>query len=159
MEESLAKNTLSIKEGDISLLNEETELASHVVVKELPSGFKGYPEGTKISYKPITLEELEALNSDDIDPARAVAMLLNAIHCTTLPSEELYYWDVMYIGIQRKLLAFGNTKGTIYRRCPSCGNIVSKSFDIDVTYQINIKKEDINLLNNYNYKIIKDIYF
>lgn len=37
--------------------------------------------------------------------------------------------------------------------------IVSKSFDIDVTYQINIKKEDIDLLKNYNYKIIKEIYF
>ena len=128
-QESLARNTLSIKEGDISLLNEETELSSHIVVKELPSEFKGYPQGTKISFKPITLEELEALNSDEIDPARAVAMLLKSIHCTTLPSEELYYWDVMYIGIQRKLLAFGNTRGTIYNRCPKCGNLVSKTFE------------------------------
>lgn len=130
MEESLAKSTLEVKQGDISLLNENTELSSMIQVTELPSGFKGYPEGTKIAFKPITLEELEALNSDkEPDPARAVAMLLNSIHCTTLPSEDLYYWDVMYIGIQRKLLAFGDTKGTIYNRCPKCGNIVSKTFN------------------------------
>ena len=120
---------LDIKEGDLSLLNEETIPESHIVVKELPSGFKGYPKGTKVSFKPITLQELEALNSDDMDPARAVAMLLKSIHCTTLSAEELYYWDIMYIGIQRKLLAFGNTKGTIYKRCPKCGELVSKSFE------------------------------
>lgn len=129
MEESLAKNTLNVLEGDISLLNENTELTSMIPITELPSEFKGYPVGTKIYYKPLTLEELEALNSSEIEPARAVAMLLNAIHSTTLPSEELYYWDVMYIGIQRKLLAFGNTKGTLYRRCKVCGNLVSKSFE------------------------------
>ena len=129
MEESSAKTMLKFKEGDISLLNEDTSLSSHIDIKELPSEFKGYPQGTKISYKPITLEELEALNSDDIDPARAVAMLLKSIHCTTLPVEDLYYWDVMYIGIQRKLLAFGDTKGTLYNRCSKCGQIVSKTFN------------------------------
>ena len=129
MEESLAKNTLNVLEGDISLLNQNVEKVSQIRVKELPSEFKGYPKGTVISYEPLTLEELEALNSDEIEPARAVAMLLNAIHCTTLESYDLYYWDVMYIGIQRKLLAFGNTRGTLYRRCNKCGNLVSKTFE------------------------------
>lgn len=128
-QESMAKGLLNIAEGDISLLNEETTPVTNIVVNELPSGFKGYPEGTKISFKPMTLEELEALNSDEIDPARAVAMLLKSIHCTTLPTEELYYWDVIYVGVKRKLLAFGNTQGTIYNRCSKCGNIVSKSFE------------------------------
>lgn len=129
MEDSLAKKTLNVLEGDISLLNENVELTSQIQVKELPSEFKGYPEGTKIYFKPLTLEELEALNSDEMSPERAVALLLNAIKCTTLVSHDLYYWDVMYIGIQRKLLAFGNTKGTIYRRCSKCGNILSKTFE------------------------------
>lgn len=128
MEESLALNTLKIKEGSSSVLNENTDFTTNIVINELPSGFKGYPENTKISYKPITLEELEALNSSDIDPERAIAMLLKSIHCTTLQPYELYYWDVMYIGIQRKLLAFGETNGTLYARCPKCGELVSKSF-------------------------------
>ena len=126
--ESLALNTLKYKEGNASTLNENTEYVTDVVIKELPSGFKGYPENTKISYVPMTFEEIEALNSSEMDPERAIAMLLKAIHCTTLPSYDLYYWDVMYIGIQRKLLAFGDTNGTLYKRCPKCGNLVSKSF-------------------------------
>ena len=130
MEEVVTKNMLEMQEGDITLLNENTELKTMIEVKELPSEFKGYPQGTKISFSPLTLEELEALNSADIDPARAIAMLLKAIHCTTLPSEELYYWDVMFIGIQRKLLAFGDSRGTIYNRCPECGKLVSKTFNL-----------------------------
>ena len=126
--ESLALSTLKYKEGNASTLNENTEYVTDVVIKELPSGFKGYPENTKISYVPMTFEEIEALNSSEMDPERAIAMLLKAIHCTTLPSYDLYYWDVMYIGIQRKLLAFGDTNGTLYKRCPKCGNLVSKSF-------------------------------
>lgn len=112
-----------------SLLNHNTEEIPLVQVTQLPSGFKGYPKGTQISYRPITLGELEALNSDEMDATRAVAMLLKSIHCTTLNAEDLYYWDIMYIGIQRKLMAFGNTKGTIYNICPKCGKMVSKSFE------------------------------
>lgn len=127
--EEAAKQMLDLKEGDISLLNEVVKPVTMIQVDKLPSGFKGYPEGTKISFKPINLEELEALNSDEVDASRAIAMLLNAIHTTTIPSYDLYYWDVMYIGIQRKLLAFGETKGTLYNRCPKCGNLVSKTFN------------------------------
>ena len=35
----------------------------------------------------------------------------------------------MYIGIKRKLLAFGDTRGILYAQCPKCGNIVEKEFD------------------------------
>lgn len=128
MEESMAKNMLAFKEGNETLLNEQTELESNIVVNELPSEFKGYPEGTKVSFKPITLEELEVLNSDNMDTERAIALLLKSIHCTTLPAQDLYYWDVIYVGIKRKLLAFGGTKGTLSRRCPYCGATVSKTF-------------------------------
>lgn len=123
-------NILDVKKEETEALLKQKEFNMPLIqVKELPSEFKGYPKGTIISYAPLTLGELEALNSDDIEPTRAVALLLDAIHCNTLPSEKLYYWDIMYIGIQRKLQAFGNTKGTLFARCPKCGNIVSKQFD------------------------------
>lgn len=126
-----AQALLNVKKVDSSIMVDEvTEKLPLISVTKLPSGFKGYPEGTKISYEPLTLGELEALNSDDEpDLVRGVAMLLNAIHCNTLNSEDLYYWDVMYIGIQRKLTAFGDTHGIIYNQCPKCGNIIEKQFD------------------------------
>lgn len=128
--EKEAQNILKTKKYDNNMVkNEDTSNSSFVVVDKLPSNFKGYPEGTRISYKPITLGELEALNSGSVEVERGIAMLLKAIHCNTLKPQDLYYWDVMYIGIQRKLLAFGDTRGIIYEQCPNCGNIVEKEFD------------------------------
>lgn len=116
-------------EENESLLELETKDIPLIEVKELPSYFKGYPKNTKISYEPIKLDELEALNSsDEVEPQRAVAMLLKAIHCNTMKSEDLYFWDVMYIGIQRKLQAFGDVEGLVYRQCPKCGEYMSKRF-------------------------------
>lgn len=133
--EGQAINILDVKgDENETLLDQPTNNVTTIKVTQLPSQFKGYPQGTIIAYEPLTLGELEALNTDEMEPTRAVAMLLNAIHCNTLPSEELYYWDIMYIGIQRKLQAFGDTTGTLYKRCPKCGNVVSKTFkytDID----------------------------
>lgn len=114
---------------DEKFLNEDTSFTPLIEVKELPSGFKGYPEGTKISYAPLTLGELEALNSGTMDVLRGIAMLLKSIRCNTMPVEELYYWDVMYIGIQRKLLAFGDTRGILYNYCPKCGAEVEFEFE------------------------------
>ena len=123
-------NFFDIKGEVTEALLKQTTQNPLIQVMELPSQFKGYPKGTTISFEPLTLGELEALNTDsDLDSTYAVAMLLNAIHCNTMNAEDLYYWDVMYIGIQRKLQALGNTRGTIKTRCPKCGNIVSKTFD------------------------------
>lgn len=129
--EQEAQNILDVRKVDSgSIENKDTSIRPLIKVDKLPSGFKGYPEGTVISYDPLTLGELEALNNgNSIDVERGIAMLLKAIHCTTLPAEELYYWDVMFIGIQRKLLAFGDTRGVIYEVCPKCGNVVEREFD------------------------------
>lgn len=125
-----ATNILNLKENETdALLNQKTENCL-IQVKDLPSGYKGYPKGTIISYEPLKLKELEILNTDEkLDTSYAIAMLLDAIHCNTLTPEQLYFYDVIYIGIVRKIQSFGSTRGTIRRRCPKCGNIVSKTFD------------------------------
>lgn len=125
-----ATNILNYKNLETeNLLNQKTENCL-IQVKQLPSEFKGYPKGTIISYEPLKLKELEILNTDEeLDASYAIAMLLDAIHCNTLTSEQLYFYDVIYIGILRKIQSFGDTRGTIRRRCPKCGNIVSKTFD------------------------------
>ena len=131
VDEKEVRDILEVKQVDNKKVeNEVVDTLPLIPVTTLPSGFKGYPQGTKISYNPITLGELEALNNGtEEDIERGIAMLLNAIHCNTLSSSDLYYWDVIYIGIQRKLLAFGDTKGVLYAQCPKCGGIVEKEFD------------------------------
>ena len=37
--------------------------------------------------------------------------------------------------------------------------IINKDYDLNIKYLVNIKEEDINIINNYNYKIIDNIYY
>ena len=128
--EEKAINILQVKGKETEdLLNQKIDKPV-IEVKELPSEFKGYPKGTVISFEPLTLGELEILNTDeDLDLSYGIALLLDAIHCNTLKSEDLFFYDVMYIGIIRKIQAFGDTRGRIIKRCPKCGTPVSKTFD------------------------------
>ena len=143
-QEEKAQSILEMKKlDDYPSLTQNPNVEALTVIENLPSEFKGYPQGTKISYAPITLGELEALNPTEeksVDLTEGIAMLLDSIHCNTMEAEDLYYWDVMYIGIQRKLQAFGNTKGTIFARCPKCGNIVSKKFNY-----LDLKFKELNV--------------
>ena len=123
-------NVLNLQQGDENILHEIDGVETDNLIKMdfVPSQFKGYPKNTRIYYKPVTLGELETLNNAEIDTTRGMAMLLNSIHCNTLKSYDLYFWDVIFTGIQRKLLAFGEITGTLYKLCPKCGGTVTKSF-------------------------------
>lgn len=126
-----AQDILSMRKNDNGVMgNQDTSSRPLIKIDRLPSNFIGYPKGTVISYDPITLGELEAINNGtNVDIERGIAMLLKAIHCNTLSSQDLYYWDVMYIGIKRKILAFGDTRGIACEVCPKCGTIVKKEYD------------------------------
>ena len=152
VDENEVQNILNVKQVDKQKVqNEVVEKLPLVPVTKIPSNFKGYPEGTKISYNPLTLGELESLNNgDEVDIERGIAMLLNAIHCNTLPSHDLYYWDVIYIGIQRKLLAFGDTRGVLYAQCPKCGNIIEKEFDYTELDFKEIQAPDLPVITDIN---------
>ena len=158
--EEEAQDILKVRNVDNAsyeqVVNSDTTEKPLIKVTELPSGFKGYPEGTTISYDPITLGELEALNNgESIDVERGIAMLLKAIHCTTLPSENLYYWDVIYIGIKRKLTAFGDTRGVAYAICPKCGNIVEREFDYTELEFKELQAPDLPAIVNINGKEVE----
>ena len=140
--EEKAMDILNVKgEEDIGLLTVPTPDVPVTYMDKLPSGFKGYPKGTKIGYKPMTMEELEILSIEDemYDNEQeneskanlAIAYLLKSIVCNTLNPEDLYYWDLMYIGIKRKMLAFGGTTGTTFGRCSKCGNTLIRQFTYD----------------------------
>ena len=139
MESEKAIDILNVKgDEDIGLLSVPTPDVPVTYMDKLPSGFKGYPKGTKIGYKPITMEELEILsiedesyNDEEENESKAnlaVAYLLKSIVCNTLKPEDLYYWDLMYIGIKRKMLTFGGTTGTTFGRCSKCGSTLVRQF-------------------------------
>lgn len=97
-------------------------------VPQLPSGFKGYPINTTVSYEPMTLKEAELLNSGSINVLRALEYILNAVHSNNIDAEDLAYWDVMYIGVIRKILAFGDIRGQLTEICPECSQTVTHEF-------------------------------
>lgn len=138
------------------VVNAETSTIPLIKVDKLPSGFKGYPQGTTISYSPMTIGELEAINSGDtIDVERGLAMLINSIHCTTINPYDLYYWDVIYIGVKRKILAFGDTRGTLYEYCPNCGEIIQREFDYTEMEFKELEAEALPIITTINEKEVE----
>ena len=127
--EKETEQLLEIKGEENSTLLDIPTDENLIEIQELPSGFKGYPEGTKIYYTPIDLDELETLNSGEPDINRNMAYILKAIKCNTLDSGDLYYWDVIYIGVKRLLTALGGTTGTLPAICQNCRTIVYKKFN------------------------------
>lgn len=127
--EEQAQDLLEVKgELNETLLDIPTD-NNLIKVDSLPSEFKGYPKGTVVYYRPIDLDEIETLNNGEPDVNRNMAYILNAIKCNTLKAEDLYYWDVIYIGVQRLLTALGGTTAKLPAVCPKCRTIVFKKFN------------------------------
>lgn len=100
-----------------------------VEVTQLPSMFKCYPNNVKIWYEPITIKELEILNSGTASGLDGLQFILNAIKCEGMNTEDILYWDFIYIGIIRKILAFGDIRGQIEKICPKCGGKIKHVFN------------------------------
>lgn len=141
--EELAEDLLRIKGDENETLLDIPTDKNLVKVDVLPSEFKGYPKGTAIYYKCIDLDEIETLNSGEPDLNRNMAYILNSIKCNTLKAEDLYYWDVIYIGVQRLLTALGGTTAKLPAVCPHCNTIVYKKFNYT---DLNFKTLDIPAL-------------
>lgn len=101
---------------------------SLIQVAELPSGFLPYPRGSKIYYSPLTLGELENLNSGTLNLGQALENLIDSIFVEKFDKLDLAYFDLVYIGVQRKLTALGDIRGTINGFCPVCENKNEKEF-------------------------------
>ena len=101
---------------------------SLIQVTELPSGFLPYPKGSKIYYAPLTLGELENLNSGTLNLGQALDNLINSIYVDKFDKLDLAYFDLVYIGVQRKLTALGDVRGTINGFCTACENKNEKEF-------------------------------
>ena len=100
-----------------------------VEITQLPSMFKCYDKDVRICYEPMKIKELEILNSGTASVLDGLQFILNAIKCTNMNTEDLLYWDFIYIGIIRKILAFGDVRGQLNKICPNCQDTVSHVFN------------------------------
>ena len=99
-----------------------------VEVEALPSNFLCYPTGSQVFYSPFKLGELELLNSGSINFGQALENLIESITTVGFDKQDLAYFDLIYIGIKRKLTALGDVRGTLTGYCPKCGAENQKEF-------------------------------
>lgn len=121
-----------------------------IEVKELPSGFKAYPPGSKVFYAPIEIGELSILNSGTLNIEQGYQFLLDSIVTQGFDKKELAYFDLVYIGIQRKLTAFGDIKGRYELQCPNCGQTVVHEFEYTSLEFKELEVEELPIKLNFN---------
>lgn len=137
-DESIIVDIPKIKDYSNNKINNETQEEQkldlnnklpRIQLNELPSGFISYPKNSKVFYTPMTLKELDLLNSGTINVEEAMKYLLDSIDCEGFNKYDLAYFDVVYIGVKRKLTAMGDCMGMLVKQCPNCGNYVEYKFN------------------------------
>jgi len=92
-----------------------------VTVDELPSGFKTYPKGCEISYRPYSYGEVKAISgSQNVDARSGIRRILEGV-TTSFPKEDLTVGDALYLGLLRKLSTMGTAKVKAFWKCSRCG--------------------------------------
>lgn len=126
-----------------------------IQVKELPSKFKPYPQGTEIYFYTYSIGELEEcteiFESEDIDKLRSA---YKGIECVGIKPEQLDYQDLIYIMILRKLTTFHNTLFTFEYDCPKsdCGKHVKQDLKLDSLEFNDLPEELVSLPIKYTLK-------
>lgn len=91
-------------------------------VKELPSRFIGYPEGTKIFASPYTYGSalnIEIVGRNNIDTMREI---LTGVRTEGIPKNMMTPQDILFLGIYRNLMSSMHDKISIESYCPKCLN-------------------------------------
>jgi hypothetical protein len=95
-------------------------------VKEVPSGFKPYPRGAEIYYRPWRVAEIQQFNqAEELWTRDKYLMALEALEVTGFEKEDLSIFDLFYVSLIRKISAIGSQRVLLSRVCPNCGKQVS----------------------------------
>lgn len=89
-------------------------------VKELPSRFAGYPEGTKVYAKPYTYGSalnIELVGKNNINTMKEI---LSGIKTEGMPKNLLTPQDILFLGVFRNLMSSMHDKISIESYCPKC---------------------------------------
>lgn len=100
-------------------------------VKELPSRFIAYPEGTVIKVKPYTFGaamNIEFIGKNNI---RTLSEILEGVKVEGLPKNLLTPQDILFLGLYRNLVSSKHNKIDVKSYCPKClkENHTTKTLD------------------------------
>lgn len=118
-------------------------LLPEIVVEQLPSRFKAYPEGCTIKYVPYTYGETIQFIQSKYTVKERLNFVLKGIRAS-FNKMDLCLDDVFYIDILRKLSTFGAGEYTIPYTCEKCGNASTATLVMDVDLKKNASVLDFN---------------
>ena len=92
-----------------------------IKIESVPSKFVGYPEGSTIHLSGYGVGELRLISDSIEDDIEWYNYVLNGIHTTGFPKEDITWPDFKFLGIQRKIITFEKDYIGIPFYCNECG--------------------------------------
>ncbi len=112
-------------------------------VKELPSNFLFYPPGVEIYFDCLSYTEIKKLSNANLPIEMQYEIMLEGIHVSGMPKDQLTLYDVIYINLLRKFAGMPAAKYFAVNACTSCGNINAPEFLFTQLLLNGLDKEDI----------------
>jgi hypothetical protein len=132
-----------VRPGKVTEVSEDNPLHDFIAQKELsslpdieifndniPSRMIPYPQGSKISYKPYTVGDLEYLAQSKLSPKEKFKYILKGIKTSFNPL-DLTFYDFVFLSMLRRLSSFDSNKLNMSHKCRSCGEVVKKTIDLN----------------------------
>jgi hypothetical protein len=110
-------------------MSEQQHVLPFYDIESIPSGFMGYPKGTKISVRPFSFGEQLNLQKVGTQGRDLFKSILDGVKCS-IPKTDLTPQDVMYLGVYRKLISTKHDKITVETTCPSCAAVNKTPFTL-----------------------------
>lgn len=108
-------------------------------VNVLPSGFKIYPEGSTIYYKPYSWNGVKLLTQSKMDTVALWNYILEGVTCS-FDKDLLTLQDFFYIALLRRVATVGNNKFSVSMVCKN---------NIEITKNNEKTIEKCNTLNHF----------
>ena len=101
-----------------------------ILVPELPSNRKLYPEDARVSYAPYTVQDLEDINNNDIPLYQKYLIMLEGIYTVGMTPLELTFADFTFICDTRHIQALEDAIFRYPYICSACGQTGTHQFNL-----------------------------
>jgi hypothetical protein len=142
---SIPNQTTEVKTPKKSKPVEPISKDTYHPIDDLPSKFKMYPKGTKLSARPLKVMEVKMLSTMNEDNANYV---INQVLKKTVRGysiDELYVSDKLFLIFWLRANTYADSGYSIEFECPLCEENSNYDFDLDCLDILDIKDDyDIN---------------
>ena len=101
---------------------------TNIVLNNLPSAFKPYPEGVVVSYDTYAIQEIKDLSEANLPVWQQYEIMLDGMHTEKMSNRDITLFDAMYISVLRKLSAIPDPKFKLVYYCPKEEVVSSDTF-------------------------------